>query len=311
MVRFCVVLEEKKKEEPYFPIADIGISTPFTHKTQPPFKLTNKQPLYLSGKSSDKEVKMATESSGWTTPGITSCSPLVKLQAYGICCGIFESEEDREARVGAQLLNNYPITWYREVPKQVVDDDDVDDSQENTNKADNHAAEGGAGGFIDGLVTSVDKMFFGTKDKRKASYYGIPATLSIIDTEQCGPVILVKAIDIDKREPGSGSPPSISIPLYLVDTVSAGWSLVGDNTQGGVKLFARKDSSPLGRGAEELLRFDALGGGGDDWSETVFPKKSTEPNEHADRIIARLRALIDWNRNRLADDVREGKVNVV
>jgi len=277
---------------------------------------------------------MATESGGWTTPGITSCSPLVKLQAYGICCGIFESEEDREARVGAQLLNNYPITWYREVPKQVVDDDDVDNSQGNANKSANHAESGG--GFIDELVTSVDKIFFGTKDKRKASYYGISATLSIIDTEQCGPVIVVKAtgIDIDKREPAtssssaidgnknkdwweeqseeasSGGPPSISIPLYLVDTVSAGWSLVGDNTQGGVKLFARKDSS-LGRGAEELLRFDALGGGGDDWSETVFPKKSTEPNEHADRIIARLRALIDWNRKRLADDVREGKVNVV
>ena len=279
---------------------------------------------------------MATESGGWTTPGITSCSPLIKLQAYGICCGIFESEEDREARVGAQLLNNYPITWYREVLKQVDDDDDVDDSQDNANKSDNHAESGG-GGFIDGLVTSVDKMFFGTKDKRKASYYGIAATLSIIDTEQCGPVILVKAtdIDIDKREPATssssatnsnknkdwweeqseetssgGGPPSISIPLYLVDTVSAGWSLVGDNTQGGVKLFARKDSS-LGRGANELLRFDALGGGGDDWSETVFPKKSTEPNEHADRIIARIRALIDWNRKRLADDVREGKVNVV
>lgn len=279
---------------------------------------------------------MATESGGWTTPGITSCSPLIKLQAYGICCGIFESEEDREARVGAQLLNNYPITWYREVPKQVVDDD-VDNSQDKTNKSDNHAESGG-GGFIDGLVTSVDKIFFGTKDKRKASYYGIAATLSIIDTEQCGPVILVKAtdIDIDKREPATsssssatdgnknkdwweeqseetssgGGPPSISIPLYLVDTVSAGWSLVGDNTQGGVKLFARKDSS-LGRGAEELLRFDALGGGGDDWSETVFPKKCAEPNEHADRIIARIRALIDWNRKRLADDVREGKVNVV
>src|SRR5210317_1777681 len=140
---------------------------------------------------------MATESGDWTTPGITSCSPLIKLQAYGICCGIFESEEDRQARVGAQLLNNYPITWYREVPKQVDDDDDVDNSQDNANKSDNHAESGV--GFIDGLVTSVDKMFFGTgtKDKRNASYYGISATLSIIDTEQCGPVILVKATDID------------------------------------------------------------------------------------------------------------------
>ena len=103
--------------------------------------------------------------------------------------------------------------------------------------------------------------------------------------------------------------PSISIPLHLVDSVSAGWSLIGDNTEGGIKLFARKQQSNglLGiNSGEELLRFDTLGGGGDDWSEAVLPAKFTEPNEHADRIIARLRALIAWNRKRMAADVQKG-----
>jgi len=40
----------------------------------------------------------------------------------------------------------------------------------------------------------------------------------------------------------------------------------------------------------------------------VLPVKSTEPNEYADRIITRLKALIAWNRKRMADDVQQGKI---
>jgi len=251
-------------------------------------------------------VDYETVGPAYTSPGMASCPPLVQLQAYGICCPFFETEEDHEARVGVQLLTNYPITWYRkqQINNVLVEGKSSDSSHD--------------GGFIGGLVTSVDKLL--GKDKTSV-YNGIPATLSIIDTEQCGPIIKVKAtqeaatsgsINKDKERSDQYSDkqtlPSISIPLCLVDTVSAGWSLIGDNTEGGVKLFAKKQQS-LGRiSGVELLRFDTLGGGGDDWSEIVFPVKSTKPNEHVDRIITRLRALIDWNRKRMASEVEQGKI---
>lgn len=252
----------------------------------------------------------------YSSPDITSCPPLVQLRAYGICCPFFETEEDQEARVGAQLLTNYPITWYR---KQTVIESVSDDEEDNETNNDHSSREGG--GFIDGLVTSVDKLF--GKDTTSSVYYGVPATLSIIDTEQCGPLIKVQATSMgndedcwddehsDTQNNQTRRLPSISIPLHLVDSVSAGWSLIGDNTQGGIKLFARKPQSAglLGlNSGEELLRFDTHGGGGDDWSEAVLPVKSTEPNEYADRIITRLRALIAWNRKRMADDVQQGKI---
>lgn len=252
----------------------------------------------------------------YTSPDITSCPPLVQLKAYGICCPLFETEEDQDARVGVQLLNNYPITWYRKQQQETVDASEGDgDGDEKPSDE--------AGGFIDGLVSSLLGNDTKSKSKSKSSvkYYGVPATLSIIDTDQCGPLIKVKAASVDKDEDKdkdkewwddeTKKPPSISIPLHLVDTVSAGWSLIGDSTQGGIKLFARKEQSKglFGSGTgEELLRFDTHGGGGDDWSETVIPVKSTEANEHADRIIARLRALIEWNRRRMAADVQQGKV---
>ncbi len=249
----------------------------------------------------------------YTSPEITSCPPLVQLKAYGICCPLFETEEDNEARVGVQLLNNYPITWYRKHQQVIVNESEKDDSGNETPSVE-------AGGFIDGLVSGVDKLLGNdTKSKSKPSvkYYGVPATLSIVDTDQCGPLIKVIAenvgLDRDKEwwDDETKKPPSISIPLHLVDTVSAGWSLIGDNTQGGIKLFTRKEQSKglFGSGTgEELLRFDTHGGSGDDWAESMIPVKSTEANEHADRIIARLRALIDWNRRRMAADVEQGKI---
>mmetsp|Transcript_19653 Transcript_19653/g.32224 ORF Transcript_19653/g.32224 Transcript_19653/m.32224 type:complete len:268 (+) Transcript_19653:73-876(+) len=239
----------------------------------------------------------------YTSPGIASCPPLLQLRAYGICCPFFETEEDHEARVGAQILTNYPITWYR---KQVFAG--VSSGGGDENATNNHSALEG-GGFIDGLVTGVDKLFVSNKS---SMYCGVPATLSIIDTEQCGPLIKVKAIGVVGKENTHATRlPSISIPLHLVDSVSAGWSLIGDNTEGGIKLFARKQLSNglLGiNSGEEILRFDTLGGGGDDWSEAVLPAKLTEPNEHVDKIIARLRALIAWNRKRMTADVQQGKI---
>ena len=235
----------------------------------------------------------------YTSPDITSCPPLVKLQAYGICCPFFETEEDCEARIGAQLLTNYPITWYRKQQQIENEFDDKDGSADNND----------SGCLIATLVTGVDKLL---GNDVTSMYIGIPATLSIIDTDQCGPLIKVKANETGGDQ-DCWDESTVSIPLHLVDSVSPGWSLTGDNTAGGIKLFARKQQSKgllgLSSGAgEELLRFDTLGGGGDDWSETVLPVKSSEPNEHVDRIISRLRALIEWNRNRIADEVRQGKI---
>jgi hypothetical protein len=242
-------------------------------------------------------VDYETVGPAYTSPGMASCPPLIQLQAYGICCPFLETEEDQEARVGARLLTNYPITWYRKQQINNVSDEGVTKSNDPFHDA---------SAFIGGLVSSVDKLF--GKDKASAVYEGVPATLSIIDTEQCGPVIKVKATQVAATSGNKQTLPSITIPLHLVGSVSAGWSLIGDNTEGGVKLKAKKQQS-LGRiSGEELLRFDTLGGGGDDWSEVVFPVKSTKPNEHADRIISRLRALIDWNTKRMASDVEQGKI---
>ena len=268
--------------------------------------------------SETASVDSETVGPAYTSPDITSCPPLVQLFTYGICCPFFETEEDHDARVGVQLLTNYPITWYR---KQQIDN--VSDDEED-NKPNDPSQEGG---FIDGLVSSVDKLFGRVLPAKSSVYDGVPATLSIIDTEQCGPLIKVKATDVGQQEAATSGTQSkdeewwddhsdkqtlVSIPLYLVDSVSAGWSLIGDETEGGIKLFARNEQSSkglLGRGSgEELLRFDTLGGGGDDWSEVMFPLKSTEPNKHADRIITRLRALIAWNRKRMAADVEQGKI---
>ena len=243
-----------------------------------------------SSGNSTSSIDYETVGPAYTSPGIASCPPLVQLQAYGLCCPFFETEDSQEARIGAQILSNYPITWYR---KQVTEGVSSDGEKNATNNQ----------GFIDGLVTAISKS---------SQYCGIPATLSIVDTEQCGPLIKVIATCGGKDDKNTTRLPSISIPLHLVDSVSAGWSLVGDNTEGGIKLFARKQQSNglLGvtTSGEELLRFDTLGGGGDDWSEAVLPAKVTEPNEHADRIIARLRALIAWNRKRMAAEVQQGKI---
>lgn len=290
-----------------------GVQPKFLH-------MPMKQVEFVRMASETASVDSETVGSAYTSPDITSCPPLVQLFTYGICCPFFETEEDHDARVGVQLLTNYPITWYR---KQQIDN--VSDDEED-NKPNDPSQEGG---FIDELVSSVDKLFGRVLPAKSSVYDGVPATLSIIDTEQCGPLIKVKATDVGQQEAATSGTqskdeewwddhsdkqkfPSISIPLYLVDSVSAGWSLIGDETEGGIKLFARNEQSSkglLGRGSgEELLRFDTLGGGGDDWSEVMFPLKSTEPNKHADRIITRLRALIAWNRKRMAADVEQGKI---
>ena len=90
----------------------------------------------------------------YTSPGIASCPPLVQLRACGICCPFFETEEDNEARVGAQILTNYPITWYR---KQIIEGVSSGGGEEKNATNNNHSALEG-GGFIDGLVTGVDKL---------------------------------------------------------------------------------------------------------------------------------------------------------
>ena len=78
----------------------------------------------------------------------------------------------------------------------------------------------------------------------------------------------------------SHNPPSKVIPLYMIDKVASGFSLIGDSTAGGVKLYGTPTSKGFlsGSAAPELLRFDTLGGGGNSWSDDA-PWLSGKPNE--------------------------------
>lgn len=211
-----------------------------------------------------------------------------------------------------------------------------------SSKRSGSSSSGGVNGFIDGVVANVDKLL-GTKSDDESNsipmiYVGVPATLSIVDTVEHGPVIEIQATDLDaktKQQQSSNNSnateeensstwwqdplqsnhndklPKKSIPLYLVYSISAGWSLLNDQTAGGVKLFAAPTSKGfLSAGSgQELLRFDTLGGGGDVLSNAFFPVKS-ELNKYSDKVIGQLRALIEWNRRRIAADIKKGRVGI-
>ena len=89
------------------------------------------------------------------------------------------------------------------------------------------------------------------------------------------------------------------IPLDMVDSVNAGWSFVNDPTAGGVKLFGASSNGGFfgGGSGHELLRFDTLGGGGNVFQPN---KVGARPNQYSDEVIAQLRALVEWNRKRMA-----------
>eukprot|EP00804_Cyclotella_cryptica_P017940 CCRYP_001297-RA/>CCRYP_001297-RA protein AED:0.06 eAED:0.06 QI:0/0/0/0.5/1/1/2/0/230 len=207
----------------------------------------------------------------YTQSSLTSCPPLIGLQAYGICCPFLETEEEHDARTCIRNLQSYPITWYRKKLLRDVAKDVAKDVKK---------ANRQAGNFIDGIVANVDKLLGGSKrganDEAGSipiTYVGVPATLSVIDTEEHGPILRVQAVEDDsdgvhRREQHSGGKvdnelPSKVIPLSAIDTICTGWSLINDPTAGGIKLFGFPPSNSMfGGSGEELLRFDTLGGGG-------------------------------------------------
>jgi hypothetical protein len=254
-----------------------------------------------------------TDNLQYTKSSLTSCPPLLGLQAYGICCPFLETDEEHDARTCIRNLQSYPITWYRkrlvrDVAKHVADD---------VKKANRQA-----GNFIEGIVANVDKLLGGGA-KRGAcddddapsvpmSYVGIPARLSVVDTEEHGPVLRVKAERTSHDEEDADEELSSKIiPLSAIDTIATGWSLIRDPTAGGIKLFGFPPSNSMfGGSGEELLRFDTLGGGGSVMSDALFPVKADEPNRYSEKVICQLRSLVEWNRRRIANDVKSGRVRV-
>lgn len=279
------------------------------------------------------------------TPSTSPCSPLVQLQMYGMCCPFLETEEEHDARIGAHHLQSYPIIWYR--TKRVRDvARDVRGGIDNVSKE--------AGGIFGGIVTNFDRLM-GKNSPSSASlpmtYVGVPSLLSIIDSEDHGPVIEIRAkeeldggktdslsnsdtqdekreakighatISIQQAEPAprpwweepelKSSPPAKVIPLYLIDKVTCGYSLFGDATAGGIKLFgAPPANTGMFSSGAELLRFDTLGGGGNVLSDWLFPIKAEEPNKYSNKVIDQLKSLVAWNRRRIANDIEQGKARI-
>ena len=192
-----------------------------------------------------------------------------------------------------------------------------------------------------GIVNEINKMLGNSGKKKEISmaHVGVPATLSIVDTDDHGPVIQIRTLEVNDPNDSaaknvmtnyitSGKPwwedpiikdkaPSKVIPIYMVDKVTSGWSITNDQTAGGVRLLAAPPSKGflgLGTGGfgPELLRFDTLGGGGNTMSDTFgHGKFQDEPNRYSDRVIVQLKSLVDWNRRRMAKDIKHGRVGVV
>jgi len=169
-----------------------------------------------------------------------TCPPLVKLQFYGMCCPFIETEEEYDARIGYSNLQNYPVTWYR---KQVCSDFTND-------------AKGIAPSLIDGigqLFKSGGASNYSSKSSSKQqqhdgtsitmSFVGVMATLTIVDTDNHGPVLQIRSLDgwndptneaaqnavkeyITNGKPWwedecvRDKPPSKVIPLYMIDKVA-------------------------------------------------------------------------------------------
>ncbi|KAL3773349.1 hypothetical protein ACHAWO_010998 [Cyclotella atomus] len=272
----------------------------------------------------------------YTTPPITSCPPISHLQTYGMCCPFIFTEEENDARTCINNLQRYPITWYRQtslgeaasgLTKEAVNGAEC----VGIDRAASQRAVTGASSFIDGMLGHVDKLL-GTSTKNvdqanvPLTIVGVKAELSIVDTEEYGPAVLVQQLcDNDSnrqtqqqslhdngRDKQQNDLPSKLIPLSKIATISPGYSLFNDPTAGGIKLYGRA-TSILSSG-EELLRFDTLGGEGgnilDGVKDSLFPVK-TKPNEYVDAIIEQLNNLVKWNRRRIAQDVKKGRVGVV
>mmetsp|Transcript_21937 Transcript_21937/g.39570 ORF Transcript_21937/g.39570 Transcript_21937/m.39570 type:complete len:320 (-) Transcript_21937:423-1382(-) len=272
-------------------------------------------------KADTKDKNNDDDGGPYTPSSILSCSPLVQLQAYGLCCPFLETEEEHDARVGAHHLQNYPITWYRKKSLEDV-------AHEVTRVVGGGTTTTAAGGSK--LMDGIGQLFGSRTVKQKIpmSYVGVPAILSVVDTDNHGPIMELRSLDASHPSHGSvvneyltgGKPwwedaslrnksPSKVVPLYMVDKVSHGWSISGDSTAGGVKLYAapsKKGFLVSGVGSE-LLRFDTLGGGGNTMMDRPSPE---EPNKHSDKVILQLNSLLAWNRRRIARGVKKGTVEV-
>lgn len=203
--------------------------------------------------------------------------------------------------------------------------------------------------LIDGtsqLIDGIGQLFGGGSSASKGKgaahdgasipmkYVGVPSTMSIIDTDDHGPIIQIRTLD-GWNDPSnlaaqravqeymtSGKPwwedptmrdkePAKVIPLYMIDKVVSGWSLTNDSTAGGIKLHAAPPSKGFLSGAgPELLRFDTLGGGGDTFSDAIGTFKPEEPNKYYGKVIVQLKSLVDWNRRRMARGVKSGRIEV-
>lgn len=243
---------------------------------------------------------------------LTSCPPLLRLQAYGFCCPFLETEEEHDARVCVNHLQNYPITWYREKMLEDVAND--------VNRVVGSSTTG------EKIMGGINQMFGGNAKKRiPMSYVGVPATLSVVDTDNHGPIIEIRTLDmknpsvvndyITSGKPWwedqslKDKPPSKIVPMYMVDKVASGWSVTGDSTAGGVKIYAAPPSKGFLSGlGPELLRFDTLGGGG---SSLMDKPEPNEPNKYSGKVILQLKSLVAWNRRRMARGIKQGTMGVV
>ena len=242
---------------------------------------------------------------------------------------------EHDAREGYSNLQNYPITWYR---KKLISDLANDAKQLAPNAS--QLIDGIGQLFRSGSTTSNNSSKRQQQNKHDGTsipmtHVGVLATITVVDTDDHGPVIQIRTLDNDNpsNQPAQNAireymtngkpwwedpcirdqPPSKVIPLYMVDKVaSGGWSFSSDPTSGGVKLLAAPESKGfLSSAGPELLRFDTLGGGGSTLSDAIWSSsKPNEPNKYADKVIVQLKSLVDWNRRRMAKDIKRGRVGV-
>ncbi|KAL7537738.1 hypothetical protein ACHAWF_005880 [Thalassiosira exigua] len=261
-------------------------------------------------------------------PSVLSCPPLLQLQMYGLCCPFIETEEEHDARIGASHLQNYPITWYRkklleDVAKDVKDLGDV---------VEDGVAPMGSGCNVRELMQGLGQLLRcgDKKDEILTEFVAVPAIMSIVDTNNHGPVIEIRALEVHDQSDAKarnavndhvtgGRPwwedpalkekaPSKVIPLYMVDKVSTAWSINNETTAGDVRLYATPTSKGfLSWPGPELLRFDTVGGG----TMGGIAMERQDPNTRIDNVIITLTSLVDWNRRRIFQDIKHGKAGIV
>ena len=278
---------------------------------------------------------MTDASTSYTPAPITTCPPLTSLQASGLCCPFVLTANEQDASAALQNLRHYPIVWYRplrlrEMARGLSKDAVRTADRIGVNRTASSNVVKTAGTFFDGMLGTVDRLLGSSAEADvPCALVGVKAELSVVDTQEFGPALLVQQVKDDDesstcdaqdttQQPTSATTmsqgkqselPSKLIQLHKISTVSPSYSLFNDPTAGGIKLFGRPTSF-LSSG-EELLRFDTLGGEGG-IAETLFPAQTKrQPNEYADTVIEQIKSLVEWNRRRVARDVKKGRVGII